>query len=114
MNERMNEYNDVFLQTLHKIVRNIPRLGKLDNDSIRSLAFLMKKYHTNAKQTVIKVKEVCTKIYFVYSGVVCVNIVDTETDERKPFQYLGHGSVFNLSNAILSYYSIFDIVSENE
>lgn len=110
--EGMQIYSDSFFKTLHKILRNFKYFKRLQSSTIRELALKLKKVHAIEQKTIIESKEISRSMYFVYSGVVCVYIINPDTKERIPFQYLPHGSWFNMVNSILGYYSIFEIVAE--
>ena len=110
----MHKYNDPFFKTLHRIIKNIPKLSFLDYDSVRSMVFMMSKHHTSVNKTIIKAQEICNRIYFVYSGVIGIYVIDPKTKDKIPFQYLCEGSAFNFSNSVLGYYSLFEIISETE
>ena len=46
--------------------------------------------------------------------MVCVYVIDPETNQRTPFQYLYDGAAFNFVSAINGYYSMFEFVAETE
>lgn len=112
--EDVYKYNDPFFKTLHKIVRNVPILSSLDQTTIRNLCLAVKKVHRIRGSKIIRLKEICSTTFLLYSGVVWVYVVDPETQERTVFQYLSQGSWFNFITSILGYSSIFEFEADSE
>lgn len=112
--DNIYKYNDPFFKTLHKIVSNVRILSGLDSTTIRNLCLAMNKVHRIKGTKIIRIKEISSTTYFVYSGVVWIYVVDPETQERTAFQYLSQGSWFNFITSILGYSSIFEFEADSE
>lgn len=53
-------------------------------------------------------------MYFVYSGLVGVYIVEPDTKKKTLFQSLPQGSNFNQINGMMEHSSIFEFVAETD
>ncbi|CAI2365644.1 unnamed protein product [Moneuplotes crassus] len=106
--EQMFKYQDPLFRTLHKMIVKVPILKTLKHSCVRRILLRLTRIQAKEEKALINLKEICDKIYFIYSGEVLISTIDPETGARIPFVVLREGSCFNFFTCILSNYSLFE------
>lgn len=68
--EWMNARSDPFFKNMHRIMENVPLVQDLGHDTIRSIIFSLRKHNALKGQTILHLKEISNRCFFIYSGVV--------------------------------------------